>query len=298
MTITKESFQWLKMKQRAAGRGFVSLIQVAGLFLLVMCVTGTSIARAAENVPPLIEHFDIKIGGYFTSLNTKLRFDLNSVDEGTRIKFEDDLDFDKTQMVFRISAAMLFKERHQVLLGYYGLDRTSSGRIEEEIKWGDETFPVDADVKGFFNLDFIEFSYTYWALKKEKTALGVSLGLVAVGLESGIGLQGDREQGISTETDLNTDVPVPLIGVQVRHAIIPKLLLIGKGDFIYVNSLGDYSGSVFFLAGGLEFRAFENVGFGLMYDYGHLDVEAERQVFTGDIDYTMQGVQGYIRFNF
>lgn len=276
----------------------VTSMRIAAILVLLLGVNTIPIARAAEEIPPLIDHFDIKIGGYFTSLDTTLRLDVNSEDLGSLVKFEDDLDFNKTHTVIRISAAMLFKERHQLQLGYYGLDRSSSDRIEEEIEWGDETFPVNADVKGFFNLDFIELSYTYWALKKEKTALGVNLGLVAVGLETGLGLQGEGEQGFSTETDVNTDVPVPLIGAQVRYAIIPRLLLIGKGDFIYVNSLGDYSGTVFFLGGGLEFRAFEHVGFGLFYDYGHLDVQAQRQVLTGEIDYTMQGVEGYIRFNF
>jgi hypothetical protein len=298
MTATKVAFRLLKMKGRCAGRKVVSLIHVAALVLLFMCVTGIAKAQAEQGDIPLIDHFEIKLGGYFTSLDTNLRLDLNSEETGTLINFEDDLDLDKRQTIYRLSAAMLFKKRHQVRLGYYQLDRSSSSRIEEEIDWGDETFPVNADVDAFFNLYFIEISYTYWALAREKTALGVALGLVSVGVESGIVLVGEREHGIGIDTDLKTDVPVPLIGVQVRHAIIPKLILMGKGDFIYVNSLGDYSGSVLFIGGGLEYRAFKYMGFGLTYDYGHLDVEARSNLFTGEIDYTMQGLQGYLRFNF
>lgn len=298
MTSKRVAFKWQKMKRCCPEYGIVSIIQVAALFVLLMGVTTISSAQSDESENPLIDRFEFKLGGYFTSLDTTLRLDVDHEDFGTIIGFEDDLDFDKNQTLFRISGAMLLGSRHQLRLGYYSLDRSSSARIEEEFEWGDETFPFDADVDAFFNLDFIEFSYTYWAITKEKTALGVALGLVSVGLESGIGLQGDRDNGISRETDLKTDVPVPLLGVQVRHAIIPKLILLGGVDYIYISSLGDYSGSVLFLNGGLEYRAFEHLGFGLGYSYGNLSVESTRRLFTGEIDYTMQGLQGYLRFNF
>lgn len=265
--------------------------------LLLLWGVGIPAAQADESENPLVDRIEVKLGGYFTNLDTRLRLDVSTEELGTIISLEDDLDFSHKETLFRTSGAVLFGRRHQLQLSYYKLARDSYATIDEEIEFEDEVFPINAEVTGFFDVVFAQLSYNFWAVTKERTALGISLGVVDVDLKAGIDLVEDT-QGFSAETDLDTDVPVALLGLQLRQVIVPRLLFVGSAEYIYISSIGDYSGNVLFLSGGLEYRAFEHVGFGLNYEYGNLEVDAEKGDFIGDLQFTVQGVQAYIRFAF
>lgn len=267
--------------------------------VLLLFGLGLSTAQADEKPNPLVDTFEIKIGGYFTTLDTDIRLDLSHEDLGTIISLEDDLDFSSDEKIWRLSGAWLFgsKRRHQLQLSYYKLARDSTAIIEEEIEWEDEVFPINAEVTGFFDISFAQLSYSYWALSREKTALGVSLGVVQVELKAGLDLV-EVSQELTAATDISTDLPVPQLGLQLRQEIVPKLLFIATAQYIYVSSIGDYSGSVLFAGGGLEYRPFEHFGFGATYEYGNLNIEAEKGEFTGELDFAVSGLQAYIRFAF
>jgi len=267
--------------------------------IMLFCATVTTATQADETPNPLVDTVEVKVGGFFTSLDTNIRLDISTEDLGTIIDLEDDLDFSSSEEIWRLSGAYLFgrTRRHQLKLEYYKLSRDSMATIDEEIEWEDEVFPIEAEVTGFFDVEFAQLSYTYWAMSREKTALGATLGVVQIGLKAGIDLV-EATQALSAGTDVNTDVPVPLLGLQLRQEIVPRLLFIAGAQYIYVSSIGDYSGNVLFAMGGLEYRPWEHFGFGVNYEYGKLEVEAEKGDFTGELDFTVHGLQAYLRFGF
>lgn len=235
------------------------------------------------------------LGSYFISTDTDLEVEEKGTEIGDRFNFENDLGFDDSDNLFRIGGQFLIGSRHQINLDYYDFERDSSSVLQREITIGDQTFPISAEVEGFFNSSALEVSYTYWAVAKEKVAFGINAGVQNVTFDAGVDLTVRPSVGI--EPDLTVDELVPLIGVQVRTVVAKKLQFRAVGRFITASDLGDIKQiDVFDFALGFEHRTFGKGGFGLVYRGFITDVEVDKPLVRGDIGYDIQGFEAFLRF--
>lgn len=138
----------------------------------------------------------------------KIRLDAPNGEEGMTVSLEDDLGFSNSESIPRINLGVILGRRHEITAGWYRPDRDSRTTLTFELEWGDEVFPIDTDIAGFYKTDFWALNYTYCSYTSEKTALGVTGGLVFATLSADIGLD-VLGQDINVEEDLTTDVPVP-----------------------------------------------------------------------------------------
>lgn len=243
----------------------------------------------------VLDRWTLDIGGFLTGLSTDLRLDnpLNQ-DEGTTISLEDDLGFSSSETVPRFRLAFILGKRHEISGGWYKTDRDSRTTITEEIKWGDETFPINIDVGAFYNTEFIDLAYTFWFYSSEKTSLGVTGGLVYANLSSGIGVSTGGGEGIEISQDINTDIPVPQLGFSINHYLGAKFVLVAHAGYISFN-LDDWEGDVSTANIGVEHRTWKNFGFGAGYGFTDYDIDAKSQDFLGKFQYNVSGFQIFLR---
>ena len=266
------------------------------LMLLIAFAAAPGLVSAAEPISPLLDRYAFTLGSYFTAVDTDVQ--ANDVERGlgTRLDFETDMGFSSSEELFRAEAQVIFKRRHQVNLGFYSLDRSSSKTIERQIEWSDRTFPVNADVYGFWNTDVIELSYTYWWIAREKSVFGVNAGFQIAGFDIGAGLETER-LGLGIDSDVSVSAPVPLIGVEYRRQIGQKLMFRGIGRAVKWGSIEEITDVLIYdFALQFEHRTFKNGGIGIAYKLISFDVEFERRFVTGDFVYGLDGIEVFLRF--
>ena len=271
----------------------MSLVVAAG----ILAVAGGSPAAAQGSPYHLFDHVSVVVGGYFETTDANIRLDGTETDLGVPIDLEGELGLDESDTLFRLRLEFLPGERHQWNLGYYTLDREATRRLSRDIEFGDEVFPISAEVRAFTDLEVIEGSYTFWFLRGERAAWGGTIGLVYLGVEAGIGVEA-LGTGIGLVESASTDLPVPVVGVAARFGLLERLILHFNAELLPGVTVGDYEGSLANYAAGLEWRAFEHLAFGVGYNYFDVDLDVEKDDFRGNLEYQMQGAQIYLRLGF
>lgn len=266
--------------------------------LLTLCLLVVSSASAfaggvSVDQSKVLDRWTFRIGGFLTGLDTKVRLDSPTGGEGTTVSLEDDLGFSSSESVPRLRLGLILGKRHEISVGWYKTDRDSQTTVTEEIKWGDETFPIDTDISAFYNTEFLTFGYTYWFYSSEKTSLGVTGGLVKAKLSSGLGIS-LIGQGIQVEEDLSTDIPVPQLGFSANTYLGKRFVFTGRVGYIAFD-LDDWDGDVTSAAVGVEHRTWKHFGFGLGYSYTDYDIESLDTKFLGNVQFNVSGFEIYGR---
>ena len=267
------------------------------LTLLVLAAAASSAAVAADWEPKLIDRWEINLGSYFTGMDTTVRLDPELNLPGTPIDFEQDLDFDDSAVLPRVSIAVLLGKRHQFRLGYYQIDREASGRVDEEFQWGDIIFPIDVGYRGNIDVRFLEASYTLYFVATDKTAFGGMLGLVYLDASARLELEAFGI-GLDGEAEYQTDLPVPQIGLSLRQMLPVRFVFAANAMYLRVNNISEISGDTWNANIALEHRTFKNFGFGAAYAFTSLGLESEREDFPGTLDFEISGFHFYLRFGF
>ena len=265
--------------------------------LILVFLVGVSAAGAHAGVSvdqsKVLDRWTLRIGGYLTGLDTKVRLDSPTGGEGTTVSLEDDLGFDSSQSVPRLSLSVILGKRHQITGGYYKTDRDSTTTLQRDIEWGDETFPINIDVGAFYNTEFVDLAYTFWFYSSENTSMGITGGLVYATLGAGVGIAAVG-QGISVEEDISTDVPVPLLGFSLNQYLGKRFVFSGSLGYIDFN-LDDFDGNVASAIVAVEHRTWNYFGFGLGYSYTGYDIDTLSTDFLGKWEYTVSGFEIYAR---
>ena len=268
--------------------------RIALVLALLIAVFATS-SRAGVTVDQskVLDRWTLRIWGFLTGLDTDLRLDSPLGGSGTTINLEDDLGFSSSESVPRLRLGLILGKRHEISGGYYKTDRDSSTTIQEEIRWGDEVFPIDLDVAAFYNTEFVDLAYTFWFYSSETTSLGITGGLVYASIEAGVGVAGIGP-GIDAEQDISTEVPVPQLGFSLNAYLGSRFVFSGNLGYIAFN-LDDFEGDVATATVAIEHRTWENFGFGLGYGYTDYDIDTLTTEFLGKWQYNVSGFQIYAR---
>jgi len=263
------------------------------LTLLISFSAVSAYAGVSVDESLVLDRWTFRVGGFLTGLSTDLRLDSPTGGEGTTISLEDDLGFSSSETIPRLNLSVILGKRHQVGVGWYKTDRDSETTLTRDIEWGDETFPINVDIGGFYNTEFLTVSYTYYFYSSETTALGIQGGLVYANLGAGIGIR-LAGPGFEAEEDLSSDIPVPQLGFSVRTYLGKRFVFNGALGYVAFD-LDDWEGSVATALVGVEHRTWKNFGFGLGYSYSAYDVDAKSKDFLGRFEYIIDGFEIYGR---
>ena len=269
--------------------------RAAMLILVVALVAGPALAQ--ENI--LDDKWTIRLGSYFTSIDTDIRLDSDRID-GDRFDLETDLDLDNSDTLGRLEVEYRFFRRHQVNFSYYELSRSSQKTITRDIQIRDRLIPLSADVGARFRSEFLEFSYTYWAVRKERVAFGITGGVafISAGTDLAFQLRDDGGDLFDEGESASADVPIPTVGFEVRYAIHPRLMLRAFSSLIDADIDDEVSGRFLVYGVGLEHRTFSRVGFGVSLNAIDLKAEVKRRFWNGEVGYRISGIQVYLRLGF
>ena len=285
------------MRQASAARGrrvpVRSIVCAAAAAVTLVPVAAQSqgvIAEARDEAPNLLEDpFYLGLGTYIVNSDTEVSLN-GEAGQGTRV------DWDRTfgggdVTRFRLDGQWRFADRHKARFMWFSSSRDASRTFEEDIEWGDETFPVDARVRGEFSFDVYELAYEYAFLRRDNYEVSGSFGLHYTELELTMSAKAESSGGTLTR-DIsqsgNIGAPLPVIGLRGQWAL-PYNLWIDAGAQYFQISIDEYDGNLTDLRATITWQPKTWLGIGLGYNQFSVDVDVEKDRFNGSLDWTYKG---------
>ena len=263
------------------------------LILCVLCVAAPAVAQRNRELFPT---FTLTGGGYLGDFGTKVRVDPHVEGlQGTTIDLEKNLGLESSRTLTRLGLQWRPFRRHELELSYFQTKREGRRVIDRQIVYEDTTFPIQADVRSKFNIDFWEATYTYWARQTERDGIGINLGVTGMRVDGELAVRRNTDNAILLSQTASTDVPVPVIGLEGRWLLTDRVMAMGRGEVLPKVSIKDYQGSAYVGKFSLEYRAFRNVGVGVAYNYFNLNGLVKKEDFHADLGMTVSGVEAFVR---
>lgn len=254
----------------------------------------------ASGGPNLLEDkFMATLGTFILETNTTVRLDGPTGEVGTDFDWEENFGGSDGNR-FRVDGAWRFADRHKVRGMWFNFSRNRTTVFDEEVDWGDVTFPVDVTVDGSVEFDIYELAYEYAFLKRETLELSGSFGLHLAKFT--VGMRADVDTGggggtaeIGDEGDLNA--PLPVLGGRAIWRIHRDFWLDAMVQF-FALEYENVDGRLIDTRIGVLWQPKDWGGIGIGYNRFDMDVDVSRNRFTGKLDWTYDGPQIFYSVSF
>jgi len=269
-----------------------TVILTGGLLLVIVFSAGSSSAQEYD----LFDHFSFALETSWADMDSVIRFD-SEAGPGTELNFENDGGLSKSEIVPTLSFDWMMGRRHRLGGWWMKIDRDATNQILEEIKWGDETFPIDEEVRFLLGSNELALNYTYMVILKERHAFGIGGGFRTV--KTTVGLSA-RDLEVSEEGDFTA--PLPFVNFEYRYGIAEKWRLIADLGVFYLE-IGDFSGGQYVLDAWVEYLAFKRISFGGGFRGTSIDADLTtgNEIagdFTGSFKSTVTSLRLFVRLRF
>ena len=262
------------------------------LLIALAASLGTTTAFAAPD--PWAAPFALQIGAYNAEAETKVRLDSSGGRLGTELSFETDLGGEHRKALPTFDMLWRLNPRHAIEASAISLRRDGQTTLRGAINWGDQTFPINAQVNSDFNSDIVRIAYRWSMVHDDRAELGLLLGLHYTRLESSISTTGSN---VSISDSVSVDYPLPTIGLVGSVRVAENWRLTGFGQFLKLK-IGDYDGEVLNFSAGIEWAFSQNMYAGLGYDYYKYNLVSTKENARGEFNYEFDGPKLYFGFTF
>jgi hypothetical protein len=247
-------------------------------FLSFLAASLAAVPAAAQVSEPLFDTFNFKVEGSWVVVTTKIRLDSELLGKGTTLSFEDDLDLPDNDIVPSLSVEWQLGRRHRLGVRWQDITRDSTTQILEEIEWGGEVIPVDANIALGFDIRTLALDYTYYPWVEESWAGGVGLGFRVMGLNTTLTVD-----NVELEEQVDGTAPLPYINFEYRRIFGERWRLKAQVGWFEVK-IGDIKGGQYIghLAG--EYLTSKRWGFGAAINYSNIDVDWENIQVRREVD--------------
>jgi hypothetical protein len=270
-----------------------------GVNIVVGLLVSATAAHAQE-----WPRFNIFGGAQVADFGTDIKLDATATIVGSTIDFERDLGFNETAGVAWATGLWRISPRNQVQIFWSSVGRDAFERqLQRDIRFGDSTFDLNAEVDAFLDTWMIGGSYRFAIVATPIVEVGPMIGLAAINLSTGISLSGSvsgPEDGISGSTeqrDASFTAPALLPGAFINLQAHPRLTIRASGGYISAD-FGDFNGQLVQATAGADVMFTRWLGVGGNYSYQKLSVGLDKERFDGDVRYSFGGPQLYAVFAF
>jgi hypothetical protein len=261
------------------------------LLALVLLFAQRAAAQDIPSHPALTDRYYFGVGVFFPKTSTQAQLQNKVSGVGATVDFEQSLDMERSKTVPTAFGRWRIGERWRIDAEYFALNRTSERTLDRDIQWGDQTFPVNAQVAAKFNFSDLRVSAGYSFFRTTDKELGVGVGLHMASYE--ISLTSN-----STGTD-GEDVlaPLPVISLYAQFALTERWAMGSRIDRFSL-SYDKYDGSLTSLGFDLVYQPFRHFGVGLGYRGLFIKMAVESDRATLRMRQTFEGPLVYVNASF
>jgi hypothetical protein len=241
----------------------------------------------------------VRVGTYLLDSSTQARVDGLGGNLGARLDFEDDLNLDKRKSALLAGARWRFHDRHFLEVEYFNLKRSGRSRIDTEIRFGNATFPVGADVSSSFTTEVTRLSYSYRIVRRPEWGLALGAGVHVTRLRAIIdSVDFDNGGTLSPMQEIaSVTAPLPVFGISGARRLGEKWALVARSQWFFLE-VDDVGGNITHAAAFLEHRTSRNLGFGVGYDWFDIDVDTTDKFWRGRADVRFKGPMVFVQASF
>ena len=178
--------------------------------------TATPATPPAETPAPAVpvettepEKFALRLGAFAISdVDTRMSLTTKGGQSGTLIDFAHMLGGETSSTIFRADADWYISGPHRVEGSWYDINLTGSRTISEEIHFGDQTYPINAQINSHFRTKIYKLSYGYTWNKGRKHELTGLIGAHIMSFDTGLELAGH-----GSAQSFSVTAPLPAFGL-------------------------------------------------------------------------------------
>ena len=246
------------------------------LGLLAVALTGLVVALPARADD---DRFTLRLGAMQAEADISLK---GAVDyAGERYEYESDrMDFGH-DTVPRIEGAFHFANRHRLLFNYFQFDKDRSYTLDQDVSFGDTTFPAGSTAKAKAEFDLGSIVYDFALIETDTVSFGLQAGAEWARLEGRTSAVAGED---SFESRDRADGWAPVVGARFttntadqkwRFTVQGQYLDADWGEFDGEDLSGDYSGDITRANALVEYRFNPKFGVYAGYDWFKLDVNKD-----------------------
>lgn len=248
------------------------------LVLALAALVAVSAPLAGQTVRShLYDKFEV--GGYLSSilLNSNVRVDGSQGNIGDDVDAEDDLGLSRIKLQPRLSLRWRPGRRHELEAGYQFARRTADKQITRDFDFADTSFTAGLRVRTRFDTDQAFLNYRFAFMAREKTQVGLGVGLGALFLGTGLDAMASIASGgkaDSVEYSASKDLlgPTASLGAYGRFQLGSAWYL--EADLRGVKvAIDRFDASI--IEGGLAARYFVSSVVGLEAGYGLSSIKVD-----------------------
>lgn len=253
---------------------------------------------------PLLSNKFIFYAGIYSS-SKGIKIGVNGASNNDLIDFSEKVDFNNNEITLFLNFNWRFARMWSLSAEYFSIKNGISRNINENFEWGDQIFNGGAGIKLGLNVSMYRVMIGRTITKGQKHELGIGLGAHTLDIKTYI----EGEAYINNEntgegadvsferSNVSVVAPLPNIGAWYFYAPHPKWMLIARVDWFGL-SVGDYSGSLWNLGGGVNYQFHKNIGIGLKYRYFQFKANVNKEKWDGSFSMNFKGPLLTINANF
>ena len=272
------------------GSGAHSFIRVAVFAFMTLAFSGMHPAVAADDRN--WDRFSVQFSMFRPDINTEVRLDPVAGPFGTALDMESDLGLEDSDDLWQLDARLRFSKRFAMEASYFEIGRSGQSTLSTTVNFGDTSFPVSVDAETEFDTDILAASLRFSFIHNDTMELAGSLGAYWMTVDAGITVP-----SLSLTESADVGAPLPLIGMDFRFNLLPKLALNVRGRYFGVD-IEDIDGSLTNFNIGLQYDVFDFFGIGLGYESFDFDVTSNNADFPGFLRFEYKGPKIFTTFQF
>jgi len=237
------------------------------------------------------DKFKLAIGTFITEYDSEFRLTAEKVNRGTTISFEDDLGLTDSETVIRLDGHYRFSARHRVEFSYFDLSRDGTTVSTRPLLIDETLFRRGSELSTTFDYQILKLAYAYSFWQTGKFDLSASGGLYTFDMELSVESSDGKEEG-----DQGT-APFPMFGLHLDYRLGEDIYLLSSFEYFFVED-SDFEGELTDANIAVEYRPFENIGFGLGYNLVTIFIESTADDDDDEFDYEYDGFLLYLTWNY
>ena len=267
----------------------------AGRAVMAVCVLVASPAIAADTHPLMSSKYWVNVGAFFAGrdLDVTVNGGLGRVSK--KIDLESAAGVNDQADIFTAEFGWQFGEKWDLTLQHFESDRNSGKVLSKSIEWNDLVFDVGVNVElaTTFKLTRVFFARNVWEKERQSLRLGAGVHYFETSIAiSGTATLEDASREFRAES-VSASVPVPNVGAVYRYSPSERWLLRARADWFSAN-LGEYSGGIWNVVTGVDYRLAKNFGIGASYQFVQIDGAIKKTGWRGDLRSRFDGPQIYL----
>lgn len=256
-------------------------------------------AAQADDFNLIEQKGQVSLGTFLNNSEMKIQVD-GEGQEGTEFDWGTEFG-DKDVTRFRLDGIWRINERHHVRVMYTDYQHNRSETIDREIDWQDDTFPISTLVRAEQSFEIIEAAYEYAFIHSDKYEFAASAGLhytkLEASLRADVAAPGGGGGTVEIGGPASVDAPLPVIGARGMWRMGGDFYLDAQAQF-FALSFDDFDGSIINYRAAVTWQPKKYLGIGAGYDSFQIDVDVEKDRFTGSMDWTYSGPQVFFNIAF